>query len=172
VLVEDIAFARHVKHSGLRAMSAVSRDIFRVRMYSTFAQVWRGWSRIFSGAFHSLGSFLLALLLVIILSFGPYALVIGAGLAAARNGWQDTAWNVLLVIGLGQIVMMLTVIGRFYRMANSPRYYVLLHPLALVVMFSTLLKGLCIKMGWSRVRWRGNVYRGADNVTSTPSGDR
>ena len=166
-LVEDIAFARHVKHSGHRALSAVSRDIFSVRMYSTFAAVWRGWARIFSGSFTTVGKYLLGLLLVIVVSFGPYLYMLSTGLAAAGRGWESSLWNSFFALGIVQIVVMQTVIARFYRMANSPPLYVLLHPLALVLMFSTLIKGFFIHIGWSRVRWRGNTYQGAANVTDT-----
>ncbi len=169
VLVEDIAFARHVKHSGFRAITAVSQNIFSVRMYSTFSQVWRGWSRIFSGSFSSLPNYLVALLLVLLVSFGPYWFTVSSGLLARGQQWQSPLWNMLFALGLVQITVMLTVLARFHRMANSPPLYVLLHPLALLLMFSTLIKGLFIRLGWSRVKWRGNTYQGASNITTPPT---
>lgn len=166
-LVEDIAFARHVKHSGYRALSEISRDIFSVRMYSHFRDAWRGWSRIFSGSFHSAGKFIAAMLLVIAVSFGPYVYAVAAIAGAAARNWQSTVWNGLAAMGLVLIAIMLTVVARFNRIANAPVRYIALHPLALTLMFTTLIKGFWIHLGWSRVRWRGNTYRGSANLTET-----
>ena len=50
-IVEDIALARRVKGLGHRLWNVIGTDLFTTRMYDSLAGMYKGWTRIYSGAF-------------------------------------------------------------------------------------------------------------------------
>ena len=159
ILVEDIAFARVVKGAGHRLLNAMGFNLFSTRMYDSFAGIWRGWTRIFSQAFRSPWTILLVLLLVILFSASPYVLAITSGLLAQQSGFSDARLNLLLGLGLVQLVTMLSVLVRYNRMVRANPLYLVLYPVSVLIVLGILLNALAMGLGLTRITWRGTTYR-------------
>jgi cellulose synthase/poly-beta-1,6-N-acetylglucosamine synthase-like glycosyltransferase len=94
-VLEDVALARLVKSLGYRIWFAPGKGIVRVRMYRSFAEMWRGWKKSLyllvggspAALYRELFSVVpwIPLLLVILALKYPLALVLGAGLLLARH---------------------------------------------------------------------------------------
>jgi glycosyltransferase involved in cell wall biosynthesis len=78
---EDMHLARIAKEKGLALRVVPNDGLYRVRMYTDFAQMWRGWSRIFYGCFGSARKIILSMLMVAIFGLLPWASLIAGGAA-------------------------------------------------------------------------------------------
>ncbi|MDP6380430.1 MAG: hypothetical protein QF662_03700, partial [Phycisphaerae bacterium] len=74
-ILEDIALARAVKGKGFRLMTATTEDLFSTHMYENFRQIWRGWTRIYYGAFRTFIRLLLTVLVLLVVCLSPYVLL-------------------------------------------------------------------------------------------------
>jgi chlorobactene glucosyltransferase len=158
-LVEDIGFARVVKGAGYRLVSAMGFDVFRTRMYTNLRSTWRGWTRIFSGAFLSPWQIVIAMVLVVLMSASPFVLTAVAGAMAVAAGWGDAQLNALAAIGLGQLLVMATVLVRYNRMIRARPGYLVLYPVSVIIVLGILANALAMRLGLTRIIWRGTVYR-------------
>lgn len=165
-LVEDIALARVVKGRGYRLLNALGFDLFQTRMYDSLGSVWRGWARIFSGAFRSTWLVVPVLLLVLLVSASPFVLTAAAGLLAAQADWQDAQLNVLLALGLAQLAVMFSVLWRYNRLIRARSAFLPLYPLSVLLVIGILLHALMLGLGLARVSWRGTTYRHGVNLTA------
>jgi len=164
-LVEDISFARVVKGSGHRLLNAVGFDVFHTRMYDSLAGIWRGWTRIFSGAWPRPWPILLVALLVVLVSASPFVLTIAAGVMAARVGWADAWLNALAALGAVQLAVMATVLARYCRMIRARPAYLLLYPVSILIVLGILANALAMGLGLTKVRWRGTTYHKGTSVS-------
>jgi glycosyltransferase involved in cell wall biosynthesis len=160
-IVEDIAFARLVKGAGYRLRNAIGLDLFKTRMYDSFAAAWRGWTRIFSGAFASPWFIPPIIVLMLLLGGSPYVLTVAAGLLAGRAGWADPMLNALFALGLAQLAAMFTVLVRYNRMARSNPAYLALYPVSILAVTGILLSAFFARLGLKKIYWRGTAYRGS-----------
>lgn len=163
-LVEDIALARAVKDAGHRLLNAVGFDVFRTRMYRDLRGIWRGWTRIFSGAFRRRRTLIVLVLLVLLMSASPFVLTPVAAVMAARAAWADPWLNALLAVGAAQLAVMASVLARYYVMIGAKPLYLLLYPVSIVIVLGILVNALAMGLGLTRVRWRGTTYRRGTSV--------
>ena len=169
-LVEDISFARVVKGAGHRLLNAVGFDVFHTRMYDSFAGIWRGWTRIFSGAWPRPWPILLVALLVVLVSASPFVLTAVAGAMAAQANWADAWLNVLAALGAAQLAVMATVLVRYCRMIRAKPVYLLLYPVSILIVLGILLNALAMGLGLMKIRWRGTTYHGGTSVGGSVRG--
>lgn len=102
VVTEDVALAKNVKKAGYALDFLYGIDLLSTRMYRSFAEIWRGWSRSFYPAMG--GNPVLALLQWLLLFlFGavPY-LVLPVTVAALGLGFTLEHGSALLGLGLVQ----------------------------------------------------------------------
>jgi glycosyltransferase involved in cell wall biosynthesis len=158
--VEDIALARQVKGLGLPIRVALTRGLVTCRMYSSLAELVRGWSRIFYDALDQRAWRLSLNLLdgLIISQTAHVALVAGLALWLT-HAWPLASW----LLGLSAVhhVWMYLVFRRVYRMSVPGSRYVGWYPLGNLIVDVMLLQA--IRMCFTgRVTWRGTQYTRAN----------
>jgi cellulose synthase/poly-beta-1,6-N-acetylglucosamine synthase-like glycosyltransferase len=166
--VEDIALAQRVKALGLPIRVALARGIVSCRMYASFAQLIRGWSRIFYDAFGR-NPWRLTIKLfdpIIFCQTGHVALAVGLMLSA-RDGGTFAIW--LVALSIAHHVLMYLVFRRVYRASIDLGAFSLWYPVANLVVDVILIRaiGMCLT---GKVTWRGTNYAPvAPAIESTPA---
>ena len=157
-LLEDIAMARRVKESGRRLRMAYTGDISRIRMYRSFGEIWRGWTRIFlAGMDRSLGMMLVGVLMLLGFSLLPYMILIGTGAALLAGSTAPGLWWLL---GLAAVTVgtEIVVMGRFYKTFQTDVRYIALHLLGCLVALGILLSAIGKLYSRKGVVWKGTHY--------------
>ena len=164
-VVEDIAFAREVKGRGHRLLNAVGQDLFTTRMYDSLRAMWKGWTRIFYGAFGGawrlVGVFFLTFFFTL-LPFVVFAVTAAAALAAGAEGWW--AWTVFGVAA-GTVVAIFVTMRRLFIAGCGNPWYLALYPLAVVLVMAFEAGALARALGLGAVTWRGTTYKGGRVVS-------
>jgi cellulose synthase/poly-beta-1,6-N-acetylglucosamine synthase-like glycosyltransferase len=158
-VVEDIALAREVKRRGHRLLNAVGQDIFTTRMYDSLRAMWKGWTRIFYGAFEGVGQILGVMALTFLFTLAPFAVLAasGAALAAGAQGWW--AWTVFGVAA-GTVLAIFVTMRRLFIAGCGNPWYLALYPLAVVTVLAFEAGALARALGVGAVTWRGTTYKG------------
>jgi chlorobactene glucosyltransferase len=158
-VVEDIAFARHVKGHGHRLLNAIGQDIFTTRMYDSLRAMWKGWTRIFYGAFEGVGRMVGVLFLTFFFTLLPFAVfaVSAAALAVGAGGWW--IWTVLAA-SLATVAAILVTMRRLFIAGCGNPWYLALYPLAVVMVMAFEAGALARALGLGAVTWRGTTYKG------------
>ena len=159
-LNEDMHMARLVKSAGLRLRVIRGDDLYLVRMYTSFRQIIRGWSRIFYGTFGTLRRLVISLLVVTVMGLLPYlcaCLGLAGWAAGAGPAW---AWRALAVAGLAAVAMQLSVIYRFYKLISARPGLFWTYPLGCAVTIWALVLSLT-KLGGAKVVWKSTGYNQA-----------
>jgi glycosyltransferase involved in cell wall biosynthesis len=174
-LNEDMHFARRAKQVGLRLRVIRGGDLYRVRMYTGFPQIWRGWSRIFYGCFGTFPRLLASVLFLSIVSLSPYATLLaspfagvsaipaaGAPGSSAEGGWEFPVagpgpW--LAGAALAAILAQQSVLWRFYRVSGAPPHWALTYVIGAAVCLGMTLNAMTRVAGRS-TNWRGTAYAG------------
>jgi glycosyltransferase involved in cell wall biosynthesis len=164
--VEDIALANEVKGLGLPIRVALTRGLVTCRMYSSLAQLVRGWSRIFYDALDRRSWRLLLKLLDGLLISQTAHLALLAGVALWLWGAGPMASRLLGLSVVHHLAMYL-LFRRVYRMSSPGSRSAGWYPVGNFVVDLILLQaiGMCFT---GRVTWRGTRY----NKASAPIAGR
>jgi chlorobactene glucosyltransferase len=155
--VEDIAIAERVKGLGLPIRVTLAHGIVSCRMYASFVQVVRGWSRIFYDALGR-SPWRLAFKLfdpIIFCQTGHLALAVSVVLVAC--GQRGTFAISLLALSLAHHLFMYIVFRRIFQAAVSHSRWALWYPLANAVVDLILILALRMCLT-GKVTWRGTDY--------------
>jgi glycosyltransferase involved in cell wall biosynthesis len=155
-LNEDMHFARRAKRLGVRLRVIRGGTMYRVRMYTTLGQMWRGWSRIFYGCFGTFPRLLVSVLMLAIFSISPYVTLLAAAVAGV---WPIAG------AGLFAVVAQQSVLWQFYRHAWTPSAWALTYPIGAVVCLGMTLNAMTRLLG-RKTSWRGSTYAGGAHVRS------
>ena len=168
-VVEDIAFARHVKGSGRRLLNAVGQDLFTTRMYDSLRAMWKGWTRIFYGAFEGVGRILGVLFLTFFFTLAPFAVLAAsaAALAAGAGGWW--AWTVFGVAA-GTVLAIFVTMRRLFIAGCGNPWYLVFYPMAVAMVMAFEAGALARALGVGAVTWRGTTYKGGRVVAGKGGG--
>lgn len=158
-LNEDMHMARLAKRAGLKLRVIRNDGLYRVRMYTGFRQIWRGWSRIFYGCFGTLVKLLRSMLLLSVMSILPWLVLIVA-LATGYGGAP------LLIASLATVAAQQSVLWRFYHVSGIARPWALLYPLGAAVCLGMIVSALGKLRGSGTTNWRGTTYRGGAQTTA------
>jgi hypothetical protein len=163
-VVEDIAFAREVTGRGHRLLNAVGQDLFTTRMYDSLRAMWKGWTRIFYGAFGGVGQLVGVLFLTFFFTLLPFVVfaVSAAALAAGTQGWW--AWTVFGVEA-GTVVAIFVTMRRLFIAGRGNPWYLALYPVAVVMVMAFEAGALARALGVGAVTWRGTTYKGGRVVS-------
>jgi glycosyltransferase involved in cell wall biosynthesis len=155
--VEDIGMAYKVKGLGLPIRTTLTRGLIHCRMYASFGQLVRGWSRILYDALDRKSSRLFARLLdpLIFCQSGHLALIASVVILALRGAEPFAVW--LLGISLLHHVWMYFVLRRVYDISVPGSRYVVYYPLANLIIDAILVRAIWMCLT-GRVTWRGTVY--------------
>jgi cellulose synthase/poly-beta-1,6-N-acetylglucosamine synthase-like glycosyltransferase len=158
-LNEDMHMARLAKRAGLKLRVIRNEGLYRVRMYTGFKQIWRGWSRIFYGCFGTLVKLVRSLLLLSVMSILPWVILI----AALATGYGGAP---LLVAALAAVAAQQSVLWRFYHVSGIARPWALTYPLGAAVCLGMIVSALGKLRGSGTTNWRGTTYRGGAQTTA------
>jgi glycosyltransferase involved in cell wall biosynthesis len=153
---EDMHMARRAKEAGLRLRVVSNADLYRVRMYNSFAQAWRGWSRIFYGCFGTLRRLVVSL----VLSLLPWLALVGGLLARGLGFAADRTGDVLLVSAAAACALQMSVLFRFYRICRVNPLLAPTYPIGALLAAGMLISAIRRLGGRSTTTWRGTIYRG------------
>jgi len=165
---EDMAMARLAKRKGQRLFVIQNDGLYTVRMYTTFRQIWRGWSRIFYGCFGSFRRLRLTAIMLAVMNIIPYASLLLAGGAVLVNGWTaaGAGWQAVGVCSLLAAVAQQSVIVRFYRLSKVGGWLGPTFVLGAVICVGILISAMFKLGGRSTTNWRGTIYRASTVVKS------
>lgn len=149
-VLDDVGLAEAVTEAGFSYQFLVLRELFSCRMYTSFGEIWSGWSKnLFAGMKHSW----VVLILVLFFLFnqvlaGPVLLILGA---CDVIGTEWIYWGATLCL-LMQLVRFQ--MDRVWRL--QPLYGLTHAPANLILMALLLNSGLSNRRG---VAWKGRLVR-------------
>ena len=158
-ILEDVELARRIKQAGGRLVFLPGADWVRTRMYRTFGEMWRGWTKnlylLYEGR---LARMLARVAALLVLGVIPTALFCGfsVALAAGRGGAGVIAATVvsfaLALLRQWQYARALSRLGFDARLAG--------YQPAGAALLSLLLLNSAIAHRWrGSVEWKGRAYR-------------
>ena len=150
---EDMHMARLAKQAGHALRVVRSAGMYRVRMYSGFGEIWRGWSRIFYGCFGTLPRLLVSVAFLALFSLSPYVTLLLSFLAG------DAAVAFALAAGAA-IIAQQTVLWQFWKLSQLPPYWATTYPLGATICLGMILSAMTKLGGLTATSWRGTKYRG------------
>jgi chlorobactene glucosyltransferase len=157
-LLEDIALAKLLKGRGYKTVLAYGSEISRTRMYTNFADIWRGWVRIFYEGFDrratTLGAYFV---LGIVFSILPFV-VLGVGLYGLVAGSGAVVYWLMVVFTAASMALKWAVLRILYSIVRCPPVYLWLHPVAGVISLGILASALAKLFSKTGTTWRGTVY--------------
>ena len=161
---EDMHMARLAKERGQRLVVVQSDDLYTVRMYSRFGEIWRGWSRIFYGCFGTFRRLRITMLMLVFTSILPYSTLLLSALVLAFAGWSSTppGWHWVFALSALCVVMQETVIYRFYRISHAEPRLAVTWIVGVAVCIGILINAMLKLRGRQTITWRGTTYRGQE----------
>ncbi|UCG17534.1 MAG: glycosyltransferase [Phycisphaerales bacterium] len=158
---EDMHMARIAKAKGLSLRVIQNDDLYVTRMYASFVETWRGWSRIFYGCFGSFRRLAVSMLLLVTASILPWvSLIVSAigGLVAGPS--RAGPWWTVAAVSLVVVIVQQTVTFRFYRLVRSHPAWSFGYIVGAVLCLGMLINAALKLGGTTRTIWRGTAYRG------------
>jgi chlorobactene glucosyltransferase len=160
---EDTHMARLAKTAGLRLEVIQNEGLYVTRMYATFAQAFRGWSRIFYGCFGSVRRVLISLLVLFVFSIVPWASLTAVLVSWLANPalFSDGVWRALGIVAAAGVLFQQVFMIRFYRLLRIQAAYAFTYPFGALLGMAMLMNALLKASGTTSTTWRGTRYRAA-----------
>jgi glycosyltransferase involved in cell wall biosynthesis len=155
-LNEDMRMAWLVKQRGFKLRVVRSQDLYLVRMYTSFKQMIRGWSRIFFGTFGTPRRLFTTLTLMLVMNLMPWAIGATAwtlALTGAATGWFTVAGAATAVMAL-----QLAAIFRYFRLIRGCPWLFWIYPVACLIMTWCLLISISKLRPGATVVWKSTPY--------------
>lgn len=157
---EDVELAYQLKRQGLRPRVSWGIEFASVRMYSSLAAIFRGWSRIYYAARVGSPWRTLAAATFLVLCCFPVYLALAWGIWRVAHpvpgavGWRGPLWLTLATLHLG---IMYWFLGQIYQWSGNSRKNAFWFPIAGPMLLMIMLQALrmCIT---KKVEWRGTAY--------------
>lgn len=167
---EDMHMARLAKECRQRLMVVQNDNLYSVRMYSGFRQIWRGWSRIFYGCFGSFRRLLVSLVFLLVMNILPYGSAIAGWAVVAARGWSEAGpWRPVAVAATLAVAFQMTVIARFYRISRTSAWLAPTFIVGVVICIGMLINAMFKLGGRTATTWRGTTYRGSQVAATGPA---
>lgn len=150
-ILDDVGLARACVAAGVRYHCLFMRQLYRVRMYTSLAEIWEGWSKnLFAGVHYSWGTVVGVLVYLFLTTH--------LGLTVALLAVVGVLPEELLVWGLLQVGVMQIVRGVMDVIWEHNPVYGLSHaPATALVMAMMINSGLKTRGGG--VSWKGRTYK-------------
>jgi glycosyltransferase involved in cell wall biosynthesis len=154
---EDVEIAARMKRADYRPRIAWGNDWAAVRMYSSLAGIFRGWSRIYYAA--RVGSpwrTLTAAIFLVVCCFTAYAaLAWGIYRLIHAGGPVYAAW---FAAAIAHLAIMTWFLGTLYFWSGNPRRNAFFFPIAGPMLLGIMIRALymCVT---KKVTWRGTAYQ-------------
>jgi len=153
---EDMHMADRIKKSGKKLRVLRSDRLYTVRMYTSFKEIIRGWSRIFFGTFGTLKRLTISFLLMAVMGLLPYAAAL-VGLLGFHSG-GSTAALVCGIAGLAGVAMQLSVIFRYYRLLGNAGVLALTYSMACIITLVVIVISMTKLRAGATVTWKSTTY--------------
>jgi chlorobactene glucosyltransferase len=163
-LIEDIPLAELAKREGVPCWVGSGRDIVSVRMYQSYRAIWDGWARIFVGAFRSGMKIAAGIAWLALGSLLPFlaAPALIADYVIAPSGARSAAAEEFRHIATGfcavQLFLVFAVTYSFWGFGRSPRKYLWLYPMSVVVVIGILARAWWWLIVERSIPWRDRRY--------------
>jgi chlorobactene glucosyltransferase len=170
-LMEDIHMGRRAKERGQRLFVCRNEGLLTARMYTSFAQMWHGWSRIFYGSigtFRQLGATVVTLFLTGVFPYASLLAAVVAGALTVRRGIHP-GWYLVGATAALAIAAQLMVLIRYYRTCQARTWQAFTYVIGAAVCLGILINAMLKLRRRSSVTWRGTTYRG-DTVLTPANG--
>lgn len=155
----DIGLGRRIKEAGLKLRVTYGPHLAQSKAYDTLRQICRAWSRIFYGGFRaSLPRMTFMVLMLLVFSISPYAVLIGSALAVASGGAAPLTWAIF-IMSIAAIIVQQGAVLMFYRACGSPGKYVLLYFFTSLIALGILISSIAIRFSSRGIVWKGIAYR-------------
>jgi chlorobactene glucosyltransferase len=163
-IVEDIALARLVKRAGHRLWNATGEDLFTTRMYDSLRGMYKGWTRIYYGAFKSVAWLAGVVALTFLFTLAPFiALAWTAVLAAA--GDPSPFVQAMFCMAAAATVLVFATMRRYFIAGKANPWYLFFYPIAVVLALAFQGGAILRALGLRSVTWRGTTYKGGKVVS-------
>ena len=153
---EDMHMADRIKKSGKKLRVLRSDGLYTVRMYTSFKQIIRGWSRIFFGTFGTLKRLTISFLLMTVMGLLPYAAALVGLLGFHSTG--STAAMVCGIAGLAGVAMQMSVIFRYYRLLGNAGALALTYSMACIITLYIIVISMTKLRRGATVTWKSTTY--------------
>jgi cellulose synthase/poly-beta-1,6-N-acetylglucosamine synthase-like glycosyltransferase len=153
---EDMHMADIIKKSGKKLRVLRSDGLYTVRMYSSFKQIIRGWSRIFFGTFGTLKRLTISFLLMAIMGLLPYAAALVGLLDFHSSGL--TVSLMCGIAGLVGVAMQLSVIFRYHRLLGNAGWLAITYSLACIITLVVIVVSMTKLRPGATVTWKSTTY--------------
>jgi GT2 family glycosyltransferase len=160
-IMEDLHLARRVKGAGMNLRVVQNKGLYSCRMYSSFKEIMRGWSRIFLGSFRGIGRLTASLALLVVMGLLPYAAAATGLCLAAAGARPSSLWLVCGLAGLAAVSMQLSIIYRFYKLIDARKNLAWTYPLGCVAAAAAVILAMAKLLPGAKVTWRGTSYETA-----------
>ena len=150
---EDMHLASRIKESGRKLTVVRSEGLYKVRMYTSLKQIYRGWSRIFFGCFGTFRRLAISFVLMSVVGLVPYVAA-ATGLLAAPGA---AAWA-CAAAGLAAAALQLSLIARYYRIAHVTRGLFWTYPLGCVITLVILVNSMLRLRAGATLVWKSTTY--------------
>ncbi|RLA94172.1 MAG: hypothetical protein DRG25_03060 [Deltaproteobacteria bacterium] len=157
-IVEDLVLAQTIKKKGYRLSYMLGMELFSLREYANFQEIWEGFSKNFFAGMNQNVMMAVAciFLMLSVLVLPPLLVLLSLGYLLFF-GWDKFA---ILYLILGIIPYFITIVVRrilkiYAKLDNT---YAFLQPLGALVLISILINSI-IKVSFCKgVSWKGRVY--------------
>jgi len=163
-IVEDIALARLAKRRGHRLWNAIGQDLFTTRMYDSLRAMYKGWTRIYCGAFKSVWRLLGVMTLTCLFTLAPFA-ALAAAAAAMAAGDSRPFTAALFALALATAALVLVTMRRYFLAGRANPWYLFFYPPAVVMVMAFQFGAMMRALGLRGVTWRGTTYKGGRVVS-------
>ena len=153
---EDMHMADIIKKSGKKLRVIRGNGLYEVRMYTSFKQIIRGWSRIFFGTFGTLKRLIISFLLMAVMGLLPYAAAIVGLLLFHSNG--STEGLTCGIAGLAGVVMQQSVIFRYYRLLGNAGTLSITYAMACFITLYVIIISMTKLRPGATVTWKSTSY--------------
>jgi chlorobactene glucosyltransferase len=151
-MVEDVWLARRVKETGRRLAIRYGATAVSCRMYSSFADIWNGFSKnIFPGLGYSVPAMAAVMLFSFATSVLPFLMMIDV---AATGGWTSIAAEIVAAEVALVLLIRFVLAIRF----DMEIWSALFHPLAMAVLIGIMANSTRWVLAGEGPRWKGRVY--------------
>lgn len=162
-LIEDVPLAETAKQAGLVCHVACGRDLFSVRMYTSYRAIRDGWARIYAGVLRSGSRIAVSLAWLALGSLLPFAaafiLFVSPVTSLLVPGIDPSVLNVLRWCCALHLFLLLVVSFRFWGFGWCRRSYLALYPLSVLLVMRILCRAWCDLVVRRSITWSTTIYR-------------
>jgi len=148
-LTEDVKFSQHVKRMGKTLSYLDGNNVYKVRMYTSFHEIWVGFTRILMPAFNNVWTCLFGMFLVLNLSILPFFFAVIGFLTG--QSWAALAGATYLMTILMRIVIALA-------LDRDNVLFAVVNPVSWGVAFAIGCGSIFRNLS-GRAEWKGRTYK-------------